>query len=182
MKTHLKYAALWLLALVAVASAGTIHTFVNGEALTAANLNAVLQHLHNNMVGGHGARLVDADVSASASIASSKLAGYRLIPRAGVFLPYAQRACGTAVSACTEVPLTGSTSVVGLAAGNYSVVLGYTATDASYAAVVTAITDAAAGVTCETKTFTTTSFTVACRDDTGTPIDTGFSAVVYDDN
>lgn len=71
----LQLAAIFTLSLVTgMAFAGSIKSWSNGQTLTAADLNANFNHIHGLMVGGHGARLVDADVSGSAAIASSKLA------------------------------------------------------------------------------------------------------------
>ncbi len=58
-----------------LATAGAIKSWASGETLHSADLNANFNHIHNLMVGGHGARLVDADVSSSANIAQSKIAG-----------------------------------------------------------------------------------------------------------
>lgn len=77
----------WVLAvlvLAGIAGAGTIKNWSIGEVITAAQLNQALNHIHTNMVGGHGARLINADVSGSAAIASSKLADGEMIPWAKV--------------------------------------------------------------------------------------------------
>lgn len=79
---------LWKYVLVAlfvtgVVNAGAIKTWVNGDALNANDLNSNFSHIHNLMVGGHGARLVDADVSPNAAIKLSKISGTARIP-AGV--------------------------------------------------------------------------------------------------
>lgn len=65
-----------------VALAGPIKVWVAGETITASDINANFAHIHNLMVGSHGARLVNADVSASAAIAHSKLATPALLPKA----------------------------------------------------------------------------------------------------
>ena len=168
-----------------VVTAGTIKTWSNGEVLTASQLNANFQHIHNLMVGGHGARLVDADVSASAAISTSKLAAYRLMPRTWVGVTYANGACGTAAGACTETSPAGTT-VVGVSAGLYTVTLGYTAQDTSYWPVITPISNggAVSHVCTVGDTPTTTTFLVYCENDANPPVatDVGFTAVVYDDN
>jgi hypothetical protein len=63
------------------AAAGTIHVWGTGEYITASDLNAVLAHIHNNMVGGHGARLVNSDISSAAAITHTKLATPALLPK-----------------------------------------------------------------------------------------------------
>ena len=56
-----------------VAFANPIKTWLAGDVITAADLNSALGHIHNTMVGAHGPRLVNADVSASAAISLSKI-------------------------------------------------------------------------------------------------------------
>jgi hypothetical protein len=80
--TKWKYAVLPALVVAAVALAGPIKVWSSGEILSAADINANFSHIHSLMVGGHGARLVDADVSATANIVHSKLATPVLIPKA----------------------------------------------------------------------------------------------------
>lgn len=57
-----------------VAWGNPIRTWLPGDIITAADLNSALGHIHSTMVGGHGARLVNGDVAATANIAVSKLA------------------------------------------------------------------------------------------------------------
>lgn len=175
--------------MVGTSFAGTIKTWANGDVLTVTDLNANFQHIHNLMVGGHGARLVNADVSASAAISTSKLAAYRNIPRTWVTVTYANRACGSGASACTETSPSGS-SVTGNAAGSYLVTLGYTATDSTYGVTVTAMDTGGSVLSpyCVTLGYSTTAFTLDCYSDQAAPgaapakLDMGFTAVVYDDN
>ncbi len=171
--------------LATFAGASTIHTWSNGETLLPADLNAVFQHIHNNMVGGHGARLVNADVNASAAIASSKLAAYRYIPRGWVQLTAADggASCGTAVAAC-NVTGSGGFTATGQSAGAYAVSLNYTATDSTYG--ITLGANQTAGGTagsCHASSVTTTGFTVVCNNlATPSAQDMGFTAVVFDNN
>ncbi len=118
-----------LLALYAGAS--TIKVWTNGDALTAADLNAVFAHIHGTMVGGHGARLVNADVSASAAISQSKIVRGANIPRAWA----ASSTVCTSNGACALSASNNITSVSRTAGGQYSVVLAYTTTDAGYMAM-----------------------------------------------
>jgi hypothetical protein len=78
-KNRLIIAAGCCIALAALA--GPIKTWQAGEVITANDINANFQHIHNLMVGGHGARLVNADVNANANIAHSKLATPVLLPK-----------------------------------------------------------------------------------------------------
>lgn len=77
-----KHVLVAVLAAAVVSDAGPVKVWSSGEILTAGDINANFSHIHNLMVGGHGARLVNADVSATASIAHSKLATPTLIPKA----------------------------------------------------------------------------------------------------
>ena len=82
MKRLTTYGAAFVVALFAgFALAGTIKVWTAGEYITASDLNANFAHLHTTMVGGHGPRLVNADVAANANIATNKLAALPLIPR-----------------------------------------------------------------------------------------------------
>lgn len=183
-----------VLALLAVpVIAGTIHTWQNGEALTAADLNAVFQHIHNTMVGGHGARLVNADVNASAAISQSKLADYRNFPRAwATVLPSNAVACGVPLSACT---FAGNhvTSITGSGNGRFTVLLDYTPTDPTYAVMLssigqyqydggTAITNGACQLTA-IGVGAVNEFNIMCTDlATPTLLTQGFSFSVFDNN
>lgn len=77
-----KHVLVAVLAAAVVSDAGPIKVWSSGEILTAGDINANFSHIHNLMAGGHGARLVNADVSATAGIALSKLATPTLIPKA----------------------------------------------------------------------------------------------------
>lgn len=62
-----------ILLLVTVAIGGSITQWFVGESMTPTQMNVNFQHLHNNMVGGHGARLVNSDVHPNAAIKQSKV-------------------------------------------------------------------------------------------------------------
>lgn len=74
MKKHLPTLIFLLLASTFI-FAGPIKTWASSDVLTSTDLNQAFQHIHNSMVGGHGARLVDADVAANAAIQQSKISG-----------------------------------------------------------------------------------------------------------
>lgn len=58
-----------------IAWGNPIKTWIPGDIITAADLNSALGHIHTTMVGGHGARLVNADVASNAAISLSKISG-----------------------------------------------------------------------------------------------------------
>lgn len=119
--------------LAAYALAGPIKVWSNGERLTAADLNSNFADIHNSMVGGHGPRLVDADVSGSANISYSKIQNGANIPRAWAFA----RDCDG--GACTVVgPSSGDriSSIGNSASGEYPVTLNYTPADTRFGVTV----------------------------------------------
>lgn len=137
-------------------SGGAIKTWSQGDTLTASDLNANFQHIHGSMVGGHGARLINADVAASAAIASSKLAAYRLIPRA----------FGRIVTGCTATCTIGEVVNVTSAAvsGNVmTVTLNYTASDADYTVILSEVNASPSGF-CKVGGKAPTNFTVYCSE------------------
>ena len=179
MKNHKSLIGIILL-LSSLAVAGAIKTWANGETLKSADLNGNFQHIHNLMVGGHGARLVDADVSITAAVASSKLAAYRRIPTGWVSMAFSASGCGTAVAGCTVVTSSGMT-ITGTGAGLYTVTLGYTATDTSYGVILSLKGDGTVKV-CDTVNYATTQFQVVCKTTAPAASDVGFTATVFDNN
>lgn len=124
-------------------SGGAIKVWSNGDNLNAADLNANFAHIHNSMIGAHGARLVDSDVSATAALSSSKFSDYRMIPRAW----------GSVATGCTascSLPAKQHVTSATVATSNHvEIVLDYTPTNASYVAIVSAEnTAAASGISC----------------------------------
>ncbi len=161
--------------------ASTIHTFSNGEAITAANLNSVFQHIHNTMVGGHGARLVDADVNALAGIKFSKLETPALVPKAW----------GLVKATCTATPCTvaassGISSITRTSKGLYAVNLTTARADTNYGVLVTPInslvTTAADFAVCFAEgVLSTTQILVDCYENDGGAVqDTGFTIAILD--
>lgn len=102
MKQNLKLAAAFFLS-AAIAWAGTIKVWGTNDVLTAADLNANFAHIHNLMVGGHGPRLVNADVASGAAIAYTKV----------VASPYAPTAWGL-IDTSSCAPDGGTCAVTGL--------------------------------------------------------------------
>ena len=170
--------SLVILSLLATgALAGAIKVWSSGETLTSAQLNANFAHLHSLMVGGHGARLVDADVSPSAAIATTKLAGGPLIPRSWVTMTYTNGACGTGAAACT-VTTSDSMTITGSAVGVYNVALGYTAATATYPIIITPANAGSAKAFCLYYGQTINGFNILCADHTGAATDLGMSIVI----
>lgn len=105
----------WFLMGILVASlgvGGTIKSWSAGEPLTAAQLNANFSHIHSSLVGAGHNLLVNADVSGTANIASSKLAQ-------GAGFVDAMVRVGDRTTACSADPCT-ITSAVGVSAVNWS--------------------------------------------------------------
>jgi hypothetical protein len=180
---YFRVAAFTLMLVGAIATAGSIKTWNTADTLTASDLNANFQHIHNNMVGGHGARLVDADVSTSANINYTKLQNGRGIARA--FAALSASACGTPAT-CTLAESMNITSVVGTAStGVYTVTLAYTATDSNF--VIVASPGSAGGstagvITCTGLATSTTTAQIVCYDAAGAAQDSNFTFVVFDNN
>ena len=64
-----------------VALASTIHVWSAGDKVAAADLNANFSHIHGTMVGGHGARLMNADVASNAAISYYKMVSHTGVPK-----------------------------------------------------------------------------------------------------
>lgn len=152
-----------------------IKVWTSNERLTSADLNANFAHIHNLMVGGHGGRLLDADVSGSASIASSKLADGTGIAKAWVMV---NTTCSA--SPCTILASKGVTSVTRSGAGTYTVNLNFTATDTSYAVGCT--TALSTVPLCTAAPGSTSSFTIGTQTTGAVATDGRFMAVLYDNN
>jgi hypothetical protein len=157
--------------------AGAIHTWAAGDQLNSADLNANFQHIHNNMVGGHGARLVDADVSASAAIASSKLAAYRYVPVAWANMGVGACTSGT----CSIDSSAGVTSIAKTGTGVYRVTMSTTRTNVHYAPVVGSAFEVPCSLSAH-GAMTATTFDVYCYDYAGSSLDAAFSFVVFDND
>jgi len=171
----------WAAALVVVfaatyANATSIYSWSSGEVLTSSRLNANFAHIHNSMVGGHGARLVDSDVSATAAISSSKLAARYLIPTAWAKVGAGSSACTSGT--CTLDDSSGVTSVVHSSTGTYTVTLP-AQSDSTYSIIVSATT---ADRVCTGLAASATSAQVVCRTVASSPgnQDSVFSFIVFD--
>lgn len=175
MRTSIKAALVAMLLAVPVALAGGIKVWSTNDTLTAVDLNGNFAHIHNTMVGGHGARLVNADVSAAAAISHTKLATPPLVPKMwGVV---------TATCAATPCVVTGSsglTSITRASTGSYAV--NFPArTDNVYAVLITPNNN---DVHCRYGAPSTTAVGIECRTIGSAPaqVDTGFSVLVMDND
>lgn len=172
------------LGLSATAIAGAIHVWSSGEIIQATDLNAALLHIHSLMVGGHGPRLVNADVSASAAIATSKLADGASIPKAFAVVTGGSSIGTTCTSGtCTLWNSHNVTSVTHVSTGVYQVVLAYTATDATYTVIGSGIfSNSQMCQPALQSNMTTAGFRISCTDTSNSPQDGEFSFLVVDDN
>jgi hypothetical protein len=164
-------------AIYSVATAGSMYSWSSGETLTASQLNANFNHIHNNMVGGHGARLVDADVASNAAISRSKLAAYQSLPLAWAKVGNGSTTCSS--SPCTVADQYGVSGVTRSGAGIYVVTLSTAMSDSEYAVIVSSQT---ADVVCGGIAASTTLVSVVCRTVASSPAaaDAVFSLSVYD--
>lgn len=179
MKNRLIIAAGCCIALAALA--GPIKTWQAGEVITANDINANFQHIHNLMVGGHGARLVNADVNANAGIAHSKLATPALLPRIAAIGGTPSAACTSGTCALTN--LNGIASIVHTGTtGTYTVTFSAARANATYAVSVTPQTNLVAYCRPLGSGYTTSTFTVECYNTSGVLTNSSLFVAVYDDN
>lgn len=150
-------------------------TWSAGETLLASDLNANFSHIHDNMVGNHGARLVNADVSTSAAIAHSKLASPALVPKAFAAITTTTCAAGT----CTMDASSGVTSVTWSATGVYIVTLNPARANAAYAPFATSHTSS---IFCATTTIAAATYRVDCKTDAAVATNTPFSTFIMDND
>lgn len=179
MKKVLQYGSLVLLGFIlsaGIAYASAIKTWSSGETIRAADLNSNFAHIHNNMVGGGHNLLTNADVSASAGIAHTKLATPALLPKAWAAMLTACNAPGActiaAGSGISAITRTGSTGV-------YTVDFSGR-TDTSFGVLVQANTNS---TTCAAQITSITRVTVYCTDLAApTAADTLFTVLLLDNN
>lgn len=167
--------------LAAVASAGSIKVWTTGEYITAATINANFAHIHNLMVGGHGPRLVNADVSGSAAISHSKLATPALLPKAWVTV---STVCSSGT--CTMADNSGIASVAyvgvtdgGTDVGDYSATFVTPRANANYAVIVSGVLGSG-DLFCSNTGRNAGNFLISCYNAAGAPTNGGFSAIVMD--
>jgi hypothetical protein len=160
----------------AAATAASIKVWSSGDLLSSSDLNANFAHIHNTMVGGHGGRLVNSDVSPSAAIAHSKLANPILLPKAVANVDYCTASPCTVADAKYNV-----SGVTRSAAGTYVVTFSSARPNTGYTSMVSARYDQ--NVHCVVVSWTVSAVTVACINGaTGNDTDSAFTFLMFDDN
>lgn len=183
MKKAFYIAAVATLLTSGVGIAGAIKTWSTSETLKSADINGNFSHIHSTMVGGHGARLVNSDVSASAAIAHSKLATPSLLPQA-----WAQwkTTCTSGTTPCAPAAAVGVTDMVWNSSGDYAVRLSVGRINTNYLVLVTPYGAASSTLYCGAYNLgtgtTLGSFGVQCRDAAGTLTDASFGVLVMDND
>lgn len=164
------------------AVASSIKTWSTGETLKASDLNANFQHLHNSMVGGHGARLVDADVNAAAAIAHSKMATPALLPKAIAQMTTCVCADAADATTCTLGLSSRVTSIKsGGTAGTCRVTLAYTPSNTNFVVNVTPYGTSNRSCYVISKSTSAPHFVVTCTDLAAGAAETAFDISVWDD-
>jgi len=178
MKTFYRAFAVLCFAAAATAGAGSLYSWSSGESLSATQLNANFSHIHNNMVGGHGARLVDADVASNAAISRSKIQNYAALPVA-----WAKVGSGTTACASGTCTLGDSFGVASVTASSsvYTVTWSSTMGDTEYGILVL---PHAASRWCYAAVTSATVATVTCLNNLtgGAAADAVFTITAYDNN
>jgi hypothetical protein len=173
----LKVAVAAILAAALAAWAGPIKVWNAGEYITAADLNAALQHLHSSVGHGHGPVITNADISASASISMTKLQSPTLVPKLWVALDdTADCSAGT----CTISESIGVTSVTRASVGQYVVNFSLPRPNSAYAAIATGGRTGSVDTNCITYSRSTTSVAVSCNKDGAGFQDGFFSLMIMD--
>jgi len=163
--------------------AGTIKVWGSGDLLTSTDLNANFAHIHNTMVGGHGSRLINADVHPLAAIAHSKMATPTLIPKmvVGIGTPSPSTVCSVN-GTCAQFMAAGlPVTVTRTAAGVYGVTWTVVRPNQTYLPLVNMVFAAGPGY-CGAQAPLAAGFTVQCKDTTGTSQDAVVAVSVYDDD
>jgi hypothetical protein len=157
----------------ALALASPLKVWVVGETLTYSDINANFQHIHSLMVGGHGPRLTNADVSGSAAISHSKLASPALVPKLWATVA----SCSS--NPCTISEQSGGISSVGWTSAGVMTVNFSARANATFAAIVTG--RGTASVECHSLGQTTTTVGISCTTtNTAAATNSGFSILILD--
>lgn len=177
MTTRRRLFILGAVLLAAVAGAGSIKVWSTGEYITSTDINANFAHIHNQMVGGHGARLVNADVSSAAAISHAKMATPSVLPKAWAINDTCLGTTdgGTTPQLCTLLDSSGITKVEANFAGFYTVTFPARGSS-NYGTLVSAME---ADTVCNATARTTTTSVIACEF-AGTPTDAHFTFLLMD--
>lgn len=177
MKTKHKLFLIGMILLAGLAGAGSIKVWSAGEYITSTDINANFAHIHNQMVGGHGARLINADVSASAAISHAKLATPALVPKIWVTTDSCAGATdGGSGGTCTLLDSSGVTSVTAGTTGNYTVTFPARGS-ANYGVLVNSHTSLGG---CSPGARTATTVAVFCWNSANAAADSLFTLMILD--
>lgn len=180
MNTRRKFGILAVVLLAIGATASSIKVWSTGEYLTSTDINANFAHIHSLMVGGHGARLLNADVSGSAAIAHSKLATPTLVPKAWAAISSCTGATdGGTGDTCTLIDSSGITSIIAGVTGTYTVT--YPTRSGTYIGVFATAYSATAEAACHVYSVSTTTVVLKCVvPSTGAALNSAFSIMLMD--
>jgi hypothetical protein len=177
MTTRRRLFILGAVLLAAVAGAGSIKVWSTGEYITSTDINANFAHIHNQMVGGHGARLVNADVSSAAALSHAKLATPALVPKSWVVIATCAGATdGGSGGTCTLADSSNITSVTAGTTGNYTVTFPARGS-ANYGVLVNSHTSLGS---CGPTTRSTTTVGVYCWNSSNAAADSIFTLMILD--
>lgn len=161
--------------LASVVAASSIKTWSSGETLQYSDLNANFSHIHGTMVGGHGARLVNSDVSTSAAIAHTKMATPSLLPKA---IGYTSTTCTTGTCAMALSAGLGYT-IAFTSTGVYTLTWSSARPNNVYMGV--ANSTLGTGGWCSVDSIGTTTCIIRCQNLSGVA-NSNFSFAIFDDD
>ena len=176
--TKHKLGLIGALLIAGVATASSIKVWYAGETLTTTDLNANFAHIHATMVGGHGPKLIDADVASNAAISHAKLATPTLVLKQWGRVLVSGATCSiTGLGA----PSGSSASCAYGSAGVYTLTIPSTGSTSGAAAIVTS-NSTTADVLCHGALTSTTTLAVYCVGGTiaatGAATDANFSYMI----
>lgn len=173
-----KFGLLLAVFVAGVAAASSIKVWYAGETLTTTDLNANFAHIHSTMVGGHGPKLIDADVSSSAAISHTKLATPTLVLKQWGRVLVAGATCSITG---LGVPTGSTASCAYGSAGVYTLTIPSTGSISGAALIVTS-NSTTSDVMCHGVLTSTTSATIYCVGGTiaatGAAADSNFSYMI----
>lgn len=175
MNTKRKIYILGALLLATVGVAGPIKVWAASEYITAADINANFAHLHASVGHNHGAVITNADISASAGIAHTKLATPGLLPKGWIL------ATNCAGAGCTTTDSSGGifNGVSRTSAGVYTVNLSPARANATFAVIVSSASSTVDRI-CHGKAASTTTVSVWCEDAAAAAAESDFSLLLLD--
>jgi len=184
MRRTLAIIGLTLLFAAPWAIAAGLKTWSNSEVMLPTDINSNFSHIHNTMVGAHGARLVNADVSASALISHTKLATPGLLPKAWMSNGIGPACTTSPCSIAQQWPAGFFSSVTRPDAGYYAVNIASARANAAYFPLMDDTGPGDVDVNCRVQAGNTTSlFYVQCiKEGSADPTDSTFSILFFDDN